>query len=463
MKFRPPRDFFRALAYMRFFSNVKTLNIRFNEWCGLDERNNQLTEETYDFRYLVLDIIFRCLAGHWPEAHRPLREESLVPFSPGDRGTLPPLPTEGILNLDGEEPEAIDIQTITISNLADFDDKRLTDSRAFRQVLSSKALTSIKLYVAIETSGRSPEALFYAEKYDFCESLPYTWLSPPVAQNLKVLSLSFQDYWGWNPKMDFRAVNPGKGALSGLPNLRVLALGNYVFSHDWQIDWISSSIGHDNGRGGLEELYLDDCPIIWQARTLQPLDESKVTHVLSDGDVIQYSNDGYPLKAVMTQGSSNRDPAVLTFSLRWSEVLHRWRENMKALKVFKMAHGSWEEDVLDVNQDPTLLDDAYQRQRQRLKDTNHLNYNCPSPPVEGGFRSMFGGHSTSGLGLARRREHILQYIHFDVRLGPTPWIERDFIRKMIQDESLESYNLDRQKDEEAYKQLVDVVSRRAQE
>lgn len=46
---------------------------------------------------------------------------------------------------------------------------------------------------------------------------------------------------------------------SPLPNVRVLTLRNYGFSHDWQVEWIAS-LGSDNGRGGLEELYLDDCP-----------------------------------------------------------------------------------------------------------------------------------------------------------------------------------------------------------
>ena len=51
-----------------------------------------------------------------------------------------------------------------------------------------------------------------------------------------------------------RLVNPG----SGFPSLRVLALGNDVFSHDWQIDWVAS-LGSQNGRGGLEEIYLLSC------------------------------------------------------------------------------------------------------------------------------------------------------------------------------------------------------------
>lgn len=41
--------------------------------------------------------------------------------------------------------------------------------------------------------------------------------------------------------MDLQAVNPGNRRTSGvLPHLRVLALGHYVFSHEWQVNWIAS-------------------------------------------------------------------------------------------------------------------------------------------------------------------------------------------------------------------------------
>ncbi|KAM0811316.1 hypothetical protein AB5N19_11672 [Seiridium cardinale] len=478
--FRPPRDFFRAMAYIRFLPDLKTLNVRFNKRCGADSRDNWTMEETYDFRYLVLDILFRTLAGEWPQAHRPLREENFVSFNPGDRGTLPPIPTEGIPLLDNEPQEEISIHTLTVSNLADFDDKRLTGSSAFKKVISSKTLTSLKLFVTTETNSSSPEvAIAYPEKYDFCQNLPGTWLSPAVAQNLRVLSLFFHDYWGWNPKFDFRAVNPGKSATSGLPKLRVLALGNYVFSHEWQVEWIASLVGHQNGRGGLEELYLDDCPIMWQARTLQPLDESMTTYETQDGDVVEHSNAGYPVKSVMTGGNSLWNPVKFSYHMRWNHVLQYWKDNMIALKVFKMGHGAWDSDAITLRmtssfeipatlwaqtQDPDQLEKIarheYMRRRQRCTDTLHVDYDCRSPPPEHAYKFSYHPDYIFGVGLAHRREHLLQYVHFDLDLGPTPWIDRDDAREKIHEEGLAAYDAARTSDEESYDRLMSAVRQR---
>ena len=65
------------------------------------------------------------------------------------------------------------------------------------------------------------------------------------------------------------------GEDSPIPQLEALAFGNYVFSHEWQIEWFTK-IGKENGNGGLEELYLDDFPIflrgppIWPIRCREP-------------------------------------------------------------------------------------------------------------------------------------------------------------------------------------------------
>ncbi|QGI68315.1 hypothetical protein CEK26_012277 [Fusarium fujikuroi] len=55
-----------------------------------------------------------------------------------------------------------------------------------------------------------------------------------------------------------------------LPRLKVLALGQYVFTDKRQTDWIAT-IGESNASGALQELYLDDCPILFKARQHSPL------------------------------------------------------------------------------------------------------------------------------------------------------------------------------------------------
>ncbi|ETS73562.1 hypothetical protein PFICI_14508 [Pestalotiopsis fici W106-1] len=511
---RLPRDFFRALAYVRFFPHLSTLNLRFSEYCGPDTRNGLAVDETWDLRYLVLDIVFRCVARVWPEAHRPLREENYVSFDRHDRGTLPPLPTEGILLNDDETLEPIHLRTLTVSNLADFDDRRLTDSDHFKQIMTSKSLKSIKLLVTEESNRGTATPVYFADKYDFCDNLPSTWLAPEIAENLTVLSLFFQNYWGWVPKMDFRAVNPGKGRASGLPNLRVLALGHYVFSHEWQIDWIASMVGHDNGLGGLQELYLDECPILWQARTAGPLDQSTKTYVSQDGDIISRSQNGYPLKSMMTNTVLIADAPLservqFAGSLHWSDVLHHWADHMTALRVFKMGQGCWSNEnkeskwrtiqtyehrpsaavmsglqsaVNDIRlkhdrdaQVPwsDLAGGLEAKKKQMLSqiqsfgDTTHLDYDCPSPSARHVPGTPYGREFLPrlGVGMSVRDKHILQYIHFDIDLGPTPWINHHRGENMpaiiVRLERFRTYIGERPRDMLAYNHLQGTVSWRA--
>ncbi|KAI4597975.1 hypothetical protein KJ359_003783 [Pestalotiopsis sp. 9143b] len=481
-----PRNFWRALSYLRFFKEMKTLNLRFNKWCGADSYRASISiEEDYDFRFVVLDIVFQCLTGTWSSERQAEQEHYLVMRLEGDNGTFPTIPEGHITASGSNDPGPIEISTLTISNLADFNDERLTTSEAFKQVMTSDALTDLKLFVTTEEDTASPESsIMFREKYDFFETMPQTWLCPSVAQNLQVLSLFFRDYWGWNPKMDFRTINPANGLKTGLPNLRVLALGNYVFSHHWQIEWIES-VGELNGHGGLQELYLDDCPVMWQARAPAPLDDSKTVIELPAGGSLYLSNAGYPRKGVMRSVPDWRNTEKFTYDLRWHQILNHWREHMSSLKVFCMGHGSWFAEAVDLTlmvpsspQDmervPELrlrrdsgwrqqLEDIrkkYEYRKQPVMDRVHLNYACPSPSdmLDGENEDL--SRYRNGVGLAHERQHILQYIHFDIGLGPTQWIERDNSRAWFEEGNMEAYEHARKEDEASYEALQAAVSQR---
>ncbi|KAH7124503.1 hypothetical protein EDB81DRAFT_664450, partial [Dactylonectria macrodidyma] len=220
----------------------------------------------------------------------------------------------------------IPLRALTIQNLADYDDKRLTESEAFLRVMTSGNLVDLKLHIAFQVAEWTPETdMGFTEKHDMLEDLHETWLSPGVASNLRVLSLYCDYYWGWTPRMDFRFVNPVEG---GFPTLRVLALGRYVFSHVWQADWFASQ-GRMNPCGGLRELYLDDCPILFHAEYCGPLD---------------HGTTGYPRSDVMTGDpiSMGYESHERPYLLRWHTILSHWREKMTALRVFKMGTGSWD-------------------------------------------------------------------------------------------------------------------------
>lgn len=92
----------------------------------------------------------------------------------------------------------------------------------------------------------------------------------------------------------------------------MLALGRYVFLHDRQFDWVAW-LAKD---GRLEELYLDDCPIVWHARVL--------------GRRRKSTPESYRHKP--DRGKAKE----LYFPLRWRDAFAGSR-----MRVFAMGCGEW--------------------------------------------------------------------------------------------------------------------------
>jgi len=88
-------------------------------------------------------------------------------------------------------------------------------------------------------------------------------------------------------------------------------LGNYTFTHDWQLDWIIS-------QDTVVELVLDDCPIIKRLRTYGPLDD-----------------EGY-VKSPTGMGETK----VQNYEGKWSEYFARL-EGMRSLKRLRFGVGEW--------------------------------------------------------------------------------------------------------------------------
>jgi len=456
---RPDR-FLEALPCLRFFPRLRRLNVRFDSHCGVDRGGpwGYSIEETNELRFMVLDTIFHCLAGLWTEEqHRAwLDELDLGSDDDAEDGGTSEHDFLSAAPAGDPFPQAqIEISSLTISNLAGFYDQNLTSSEAFKRVLASPSLTDLKMLVVCEEDDASPEnSVWLPEKYDFFESLPQTWLAPSLAQNLRVLSLYCRHFWGWCPKMDFRLVNPG----SGFPNLRVLALGNYIFSHDWQIDWVAS-LGLENGRGGLEELYLDDCPVMVNARFIGPLDESTV--MIGDGpedERMQISNHGYLPKGAMSTRPQTWNPAVTGYSLRWRQILKVWREKMTGLKTFRMGKGDWSGMYLEVGEHAFSQawperEDGRERKELRLEDTLFLNYDLDPPPADDGYGLSI---SQCGTGLRQERGDLLRYARFNIGVGPSPWLDSDVSSQGSLDEIVVADD----DDEMELAELLAVVERR---
>jgi hypothetical protein len=410
-----PTEFLDALVYMHCFSSLSAIHLRFNQYCGEDDRAGLAIEETYGFRYRVLDTVFHCIAGMWTVEKQMEIEEKVEDESYDYKRTYPENAFTGSLS------QAMPLNELTIANLADCYDPDLASSDAFKKVMSMPSLTNLKLFVTTEKNEGTDESTpYYEEKYVFFEFLPDTWLSQRISDNLTVLSLYACDYWGWFPKMDFRSMK--------FPQLKVLALGHYVFSHEWQIDWISS-IGRGDGGEGLRELYLDDCPILFQAYQATPLDES---------------DPGYPaLDTVLAREGDE----IYKYTMRWSHILSRWATSMGGLREFRRGHGHWTADEApeDTFQSHRLglgEDDGRESLlRYRLSNNTHRSFDCPEPidrdyGDEDPDKVCATGKYLYGTGINGRGGCKLQYIEYDILTGPSPWYE-NFYSKRLDDEGFE--------------------------
>ncbi|CEI62046.1 hypothetical protein FVEN_g3079 [Fusarium venenatum] len=395
-----PTAFMNALPYLRYFTSVTALHIRFEEHCGNQAEFYKLSiEETYLFRYKVLDTIFHCAAGLWTLEKQLKMDEELDEERYICEGDEKCDYSDQDLQFRGS---CFALRELTIANLADYADTDILDSKAWQTIMDLPTLIDFKLFITTEEDEAAPEnEVYLIEKYDFFDSLPSTWLSSNLTQNLRVLSLYFKDYWGWFPFMDLRDF----GHESPFPQLKVLALGNYVFTHDWQVDWFPK-IGKENGGGGLEELYLDDCPILFHA-SHEAIDEHGYPDYL-------------PVTEMDRSASQEHD-----FHIRWHHVLAQWKDSMRGLKVFRMGHGSWwgrpERTYQLISADPDYAHANKSALDYRLSHNTHRTFACPIPSGEECQLERW----RYGEGLDDERSNRMTYIAYDLGTGPSRWIGED--------------------------------------
>ncbi|KAF5970903.1 hypothetical protein FCOIX_10126 [Fusarium coicis] len=238
------QNFLQILPYLGLFSNLKHLHLRFSRYSP----RRYSIEDGLQYRYLVLDIISHCAVGMWPPENRKAIYGA----------ELPAIWDSHVFKYIHDAPvlpgDALQIKELTISHLADYNDVRLIHSRAWNKLLRLPTLIDLKLLVGEDhVNNRSDLSV---ETSEFFGALPSQWLQPDLLQKLQVLSLFYTDFWGWFPRMDL-------SQLGDLPSLKVLALGRYIFTDKTQTDWIAS-LGKKNKSGGLEELYLDECCIMFE-------------------------------------------------------------------------------------------------------------------------------------------------------------------------------------------------------
>lgn len=463
-----------ALPLVRLFRGLRTLNLRYSSGKGGDGfsgrwrvNDDDMVIDPRDLPLLYTttytEIVLRCISGSWTEKAQRLwehrwrswfkpRGEALrsLLLGPGPQGT--PDLLDAVQQSFPEE--AISLTTLTISNFSEKDSEYLMSTPAMARFLATQSLSKLQLLTTTEERDIDSLSPFTMDdRYKFFGNLPATWLSPSIADRLRTLSLFSHEYWGWSPKMDFRVLSQGANGTGGLCNLRTLALGRFVFSHQWQVDWITK-LGSDNGRGGLEELYLDDCPIMWRARYFGAVDGEGFPQRETTA-----AADAPPAAAHPAAAQPNIwDPITVDVDLRWSAVLRQWREKMPSLKAFKMGYGDWygkfspDVAMAQTASRTRMSDDAYMLAKSRNEDTVHLNYDKY-------FMDDCHKHGQDiirdGVGLSQRRECVLGYVHYQGALGSAPWVERDFKDALVNEfeDGYQRYEEARRQDEEALYEL----------
>lgn len=214
------------------------------------------------------------------------------------------------------------IHSLTIENLQNANDPTITNSPTFNLLLSN--LRTLRLHIISEYYKASPEnSIWFPEVHDFTASLSATWLAP-TASNLENLTLYFDHYVGYCPLLDLRTLH--------LPRLKTLALGNMIFSHDWQLDWFLSH------SATLEELYMDDCAILFGIRTFGGLDaENYIPRSL-------VPEQGVPPGSINVQQPGPIQQHVWFYERRWHYYFAAFEQQMRKLRHFRFGSGDWLED-----------------------------------------------------------------------------------------------------------------------
>lgn len=392
-RFHVCENLLQFLPYLGFFNNLTHLHLRF---ARSSDAQGFFVYMGWYFRYLVLDITAHCVTRRWTPANRAKIYETKPPVGKDKFEYTPDAPVV--------RGNLLQIKELTISHLADFNDRRLIRSQAWYKLLRLPTLTDLKLLVGEDHMRYG--TLLSARKYAFFSALPSQWLTPKVAQKLQVLSLFYTDYWGPYPKVDLDQIG-------ALPFLKVLALGRYVFTDKKETDWIAS-LGKNNKSGGLEELYLDECCVLFQAK--------------------QYVN----LAAVLdTDPGPYAAIETTMYSRRWYHVLSEWTVTMQGLKKFVMGVGEWScpfrtKETWDNEIDPVTEAMVRDPPDWYFGHNRHRFFAHPEPEnFERGFLAAYHSRSEKskavpmgnyllGEGLRQKRRAQMQYAWYNVRV-PGQW------------------------------------------
>jgi hypothetical protein len=127
---------------------------------------------------------------------------------------------------------------------------------------------------------------------------------------------------GWFPKLDLRSVH--------FNSLQSLTLGQFIFSHDWQFDWI---VSHGPT---LRALYLDHCSILHQ------IGYAHTNGLDSEGYFAYDETMDWPRSPAVDPAHDAEWPIFVNYEIRWHEVFDRFSRELPELHTFKFGTSrSW--------------------------------------------------------------------------------------------------------------------------
>lgn len=230
--------------------------------------------------------------------------------------------------------------SLSIENLQDYNDDALVKSEDFVAVMGRID----RLALQIATEHDEDGTVSFIEKKElhnfFNTQLQQDWLSH-CQHNLTRLTLyATRVYWGYLPKC----------ILPHFPRLKSLALGKMTFTHDTQLQWLLSHYRT------LEQLTLDDCPIVIGAALYTALDEEK------------YPIETSPIVAQET-------PNTFLYPARWHTYFCAFRTELPQLRSLRCGYGDWMDEKA-YSTSPETLEATLWPQRYRVLD----GYSLLRPP-----------------------------------------------------------------------------------
>ncbi|KAF2198934.1 hypothetical protein GQ43DRAFT_399845, partial [Delitschia confertaspora ATCC 74209] len=267
-------SFASAIGAITRFPNLREVELKFARECAAgDDLWEKEVEETIEFRTEVLDMLCSALQH--------------VEYA----------------------------SALTIKNLQDATADSVYASAEFQRVRDR--LRKLHLQIATENEDAAPENSIEkpACHKAFEEDLPRQWFTPPLQAQLTHLTIyGTECLWGVWPFVDLRRVPTFR-------SLKSLSLGNFTIVHKWQLDWI---VSHSDT---LEELLLDDCPIIMSLYMSEEQTRSNFPELI-----------GKPIRR-----NGNYTSYLTHIDLRWYSVFSRFQTGLKNLTRFAIGQGDWDE------------------------------------------------------------------------------------------------------------------------